>query len=102
MVLLHSTLGPQVSLAIWGAGVRVLSARAVWLCGQHVIQNIIAQVEEPTDRVSNVVVAQKENGDLRICIGPHALNKALEREIYQLPILDDILEGVCVSSPPSI
>ena len=53
--------------------------------------NVIAQVEEPTDWVSNVVVALKKNGDLRICIDPYALNKALKREIYQLPILDDIL-----------
>ena len=53
--------------------------------------NVIAQVEEPTDWVSNIVVARKKNGDLRICIDPHALNKALKRGIYQLPALDDIL-----------
>ena len=41
--------------------------------------------------MSNVVVARKKNGDLRICIDPHALNKALKRERYQLPTLDDIL-----------
>ena len=39
--------------------------------------NVIAQVEEPTDWVS-VVVARKKNGDLRICIDPHALNKSPE------------------------
>ena len=39
--------------------------------------NVIAQVEEPTDWVSNVVVARKKNGDLRICIDPHTLNNAL-------------------------
>ena len=53
--------------------------------------NVIAQVEEPTDWVSNVVVTRKKNGDLRICIDPHALNKALKRERYQLPTLDNIL-----------
>ena len=53
--------------------------------------NVIAQVEEPTDWASNVVVAREKNGDLGICIDPHALNKALKREIYQLPTLDDIL-----------
>ena len=53
--------------------------------------NVIAQVEEPTDWVSNVVVARKKNGDLRICIDPHALNNALKRERYQLPTLEDIL-----------
>ena len=53
--------------------------------------NVIAQGEEPTDWVSNVVVARKKNGDLRICIDPHALNKALKWERYQLPTLEDIL-----------
>ena len=52
---------------------------------------VIAQDEEPTEWVSNVVVARKKNGDLRICIDPHALNKALQREINQLPTLYDIL-----------
>ena len=55
--------------------------------------NVIApQVEEPTDWVSNVVAARKKNADLRICIDPHALNKALQMESYQLPTLDDIPE----------
>ena len=53
--------------------------------------NVIAQVEEPTDWVSNVVVARKKNGYLRISIDPYALTKAMKREIYQLPTLDDIL-----------
>ena len=53
--------------------------------------NVITQVEEPTDWVSNVVVARKKHGDLIICVDPHALNKALKRETYQLPTLDNIL-----------
>ena len=53
--------------------------------------NVIAQVEKTTDWASKVVVARKKNGDLRICIDPHAQNKALKREIHQLTTLDDIL-----------
>ena len=52
---------------------------------------VIAKVEKPTPWVSNVVVATKKSGDLRICIDPKPLNAALKRERYQLPILDDIL-----------
>ena len=53
--------------------------------------NVISQVEETTDWVSNVVISRKKNGDLAICIDPHALNKALETDIYKQPTLDDIL-----------
>ena len=33
----------------------------------------------------------KKSGALRVCIDPQALNKALKRERYQLPVLDDLL-----------
>ena len=36
-------------------------------------------------------MAQKSNGDVRICIDPKALNEALIREHYRLPTLDDVL-----------
>ena len=42
---------------------------------------VVAPVDEPTDWVSNVVIATKPSGDLRICIDPKPLNKALEREV---------------------
>ena len=43
---------------------------------------VIAPVDSPTDWVSNVVVATKPSGDIRICIDPKGLNKALKRERY--------------------
>ena len=52
---------------------------------------VIAPVEQPTDWVSNIVVATKKSGDLRVCIDPQGLNQALKRERYHLPTLDDIL-----------
>ena len=48
-------------------------------------------VDEPTDGVSNMVVATEESGDLRLCLDPKQLNKALKRERYPLPITDDVL-----------
>ena len=54
-------------------------------------QKIIAKVEEPTDWVSRLVVAIKKSGDLRICIDPRELNKAVKRELYPLPVIDDVL-----------
>ena len=52
---------------------------------------IIEKVDQPTDWVSRMVTAVKKTGDLRICIDPQALNKALKRELHPLPIIDDIL-----------
>ena len=52
---------------------------------------VIAPVEKPTPWVSSVIVATKKSGALRVCIDPRPLNKALKRERYQLPVLDDIL-----------
>ena len=40
---------------------------------------VICQVDEPTEWVSSLVVARKSNGNLRICIDPKPLNKALMR-----------------------
>ena len=54
-------------------------------------QGVIAVVDEPTDWVSNIVVARKKSGALRICIDPLFLNRALRREHFQLPVLEDVL-----------
>ena len=57
-------------------------------------QEVITPVHEPTDWVSNIVIATKKSGELRICINPQGLNKALKRERYQLPILEDFLPNL--------
>ena len=38
-----------------------------------------------------MVVERKSNGKLRFCIDPRPLNKALKRQHYPLPVIDDIL-----------
>ena len=43
---------------------------------------IIREVKEPTDWVSSLVVVEKPNGKLRLCIDPVHLNKALKRSHY--------------------
>ena len=42
-------------------------------------EDIIAKVAEPTPWVSLMVVVRKKNGDVRICIDPRDLNKAVQR-----------------------
>ena len=55
---------------------------------------MIAKVSEPTDWVSNLVVTTKKSGDIRICIDPKQLNKALKRHHYQSSTLEELLPGL--------
>ena len=52
---------------------------------------VIEKITEPTDWVSGLVVAEKKNGKLRICIDPKPLNKALRRRTYPMPTMEDVL-----------
>ena len=45
---------------------------------------IITKVEQPTKWVNPIVVVRKPNGDVRICLDPVDLNKAVKREHYPL------------------
>ena len=54
-------------------------------------KGVLAPVTEPTEWVSQMAVAHKRDGSLRICIEPQPLNAALKREHYRLPVLDDVL-----------
>ncbi|RUS91936.1 hypothetical protein EGW08_000338 [Elysia chlorotica] len=58
---------------------------------------VITPVTEPTPWVSQIVVTHKKNGQLRICIDPKFLNKALLREHYSMPLLDDVLHELSES-----
>ena len=52
---------------------------------------MIKREEEPTDWVSSLVVTEKPNGKLRVCIDLQCLNTALKRSHYPLPVIEDIL-----------
>ena len=63
--------------------------------------SVLAKVDEPTDWVSRMATGVKQSGDLRICLDPQILNKALKREYHPSVILDDVLhelEGAVVLS----
>lgn len=53
--------------------------------------DIIEPVDTPTDWISSMVVVSKPSGKLRLCIDPKPLNKALKRNHYPTPTIDDIL-----------
>ena len=59
---------------------------------------VITPIQEPTEWVSQTVVVKKPSGKIRICLDPQELNKALIRERYVLPTLDDTLHELTQSS----
>ena len=54
-------------------------------------ENIIAPVQQPTDWVSSLVVVEKKNKKLRICIDPKDLNNSIKRSHYPMPNFDHII-----------
>lgn len=53
-------------------------------------KEIITPVSEPVEWVNNVVIVEKPNGSLRICIDPIELNKYIIREKYTIPTLEEL------------
>lgn len=54
-------------------------------------KGIIAKVNHITEWVNPLVIVNKPNGDIRICMDPKDLNKSIKREYFLLPEVDDIL-----------
>ena len=52
---------------------------------------VITPSQEPTDWVNSLVIVEKPNGKLRICLDPRPLNRAIKREHFQLPTTENIL-----------
>ncbi|GBN77551.1 Retrovirus-related Pol polyprotein from transposon opus [Araneus ventricosus] len=52
---------------------------------------IVSPVNKPTEWVNSLVIVEKPNGKLRICLDPRNLNKAIKREHYVIPSVDEIM-----------
>ena len=48
------------------------------------------KVNKPTDWVHNLVIVEKKDGSLRLCLDPRELNKAIKRENVQIPTMEDV------------
>ena len=53
-------------------------------------EGIIAKVTEPSDWVDSLVIREKPNGTLRLCLDPKDLNEAIKRDHYPTPTLEEI------------
>ena len=51
---------------------------------------VLKKVDQPTDWVSNLVVVEKKDWSLRLCLDPKDLNKAIKREHYKIPTMEEI------------
>ena len=51
---------------------------------------IIQPIQELTDWVNSLVIVEKQNGRLRLCLDPRDLNKAIKREHFKLPTAEEI------------
>ena len=61
---------------------------------------IIKPVTQPTDWLSNILVKEKPNGKLRICIDPsQTINRAIRRPKYTIPTIEEKLPPMQKSSP---
>ena len=63
---------------------------------------VIAPVDTPTDWISSLVVVMKSSGKVRLYLDPKPLNKALRRNHYPLPTLDDVLPNLSQSNVFSV
>ena len=52
--------------------------------------DILVKVDQPTDWVNNLVIVEKKNGSLRLCLDPRDLNKAIKREHCKIPTMTEI------------
>ena len=53
--------------------------------------SVLEQVTEPTEWVSQMAVASKRSGEIRIYIDPKPLDAVLLRERYKLPKVEDVI-----------
>ncbi|KAE8740380.1 hypothetical protein FOCC_FOCC014118, partial [Frankliniella occidentalis] len=51
---------------------------------------IIKKVNEATEWVHNLVIAEKPNGDIRICLDPKEMNKFIVRLVHLIPTVEDV------------
>ena len=57
---------------------------------KNVKYGVLVKVDHPTDWVSNLVIVEKKDGSLRLCLDLKDLNQAVKREHYRIPTMQEI------------
>ena len=55
---------------------------------------VIKRAEEPTDWVSCMVATRKKNGDIRVCLDPRGLNRALKRPHHPMKTIEEVISDM--------
>ena len=83
----HIRLKPEANAVIQTA--RTFSyakqQKLVETLGRLENMGIIANVDRPTECVSNLVVTEKRDGSIRVCLDLRPLNKSIRREHHHIP-----------------
>ena len=53
--------------------------------------DVIEKIDEPTNWVSSLVIIEKPDGNICLCLDPKDLNKAIKRHHHPMPTVDEIL-----------
>ena len=53
-------------------------------------EGVIKKVEQPTEWVNPMIIVNKPDGSIRICMDPKRLNSAIKREHFQLPTMEEL------------
>jgi DNA-binding HxlR family transcriptional regulator len=56
--------------------------------------DVIEKVQGPTPWVSPLVVVPKANSDIRICVDMRCANKAVQRERFPMPNIEEIIQQI--------
>ncbi|GBN72161.1 Uncharacterized protein K02A2.6 [Araneus ventricosus] len=65
-------------------------------------QGIIAKVDQLKEWVSNIVIIEKANGTIRICLDPQDVNKAIKREHVLIHTIEEFLPKLTNKSVYSV
>ncbi|KAL4103818.1 hypothetical protein QTP88_019153 [Uroleucon formosanum] len=55
-----------------------------------VSEKVIREINEPTEWVNRLVIVEKKNGSMRLCLDPRDLNENIIREYCVIPTLSDL------------
>lgn len=53
--------------------------------------DIIEEIDEPTEWVSSLVIIEKAEGRLRVCLNPSDVNRVIKREHYPMPTAETVM-----------
>ncbi|KAK2724118.1 hypothetical protein QYM36_002454, partial [Artemia franciscana] len=75
------------------AGAAFTTSSVLTVTAALIIQKLSqSSVTHPTDWVNSVVIVEKPDKSLRICIDPHDLNKAIKRPHHPMPTFDEAIQ----------